>query len=89
MTRVREWGLQDRPLNTVHFESPSHTSTLLCGLNTLRTKGLLLDVTLVADGEAFQVSVCVCVCHEMISDSFLDKIMSASWVIVFDIMSEA
>jgi hypothetical protein len=55
MTRVREWGLQDRPLNTVHFESPSHTSTLLCGLNTLRTKGLLLDITLVADGEAFQV----------------------------------
>ncbi|PSN54714.1 Kelch-like protein 26 [Blattella germanica] len=54
MTRVREWGMQDRPLNTVHFESPSHTSTLLCGLNTLRTKGLLLDVTLVADGEAFQ-----------------------------------
>ena len=56
MTRVREWGMQDRPLNTVHFESPSHTSTLLCGLNTLRTKGLLLDVTLVAEGEAFQVS---------------------------------
>jgi hypothetical protein len=55
MTRVREWGLQDRPLNTVHFESPSHTTTLLGGLNTLRTKGLLLDVTLVADGQAFQV----------------------------------
>jgi hypothetical protein len=55
MTRVREWGLQDRPLNTVHFESPSHTTTLLAGLNTLRTKGLLLDVTLVADGQAFQV----------------------------------
>lgn len=56
MTRVREWGLQDRPLNTVHFESPSHTGTLLCGLNTLRSKGLLLDITLVAEGEAFQVS---------------------------------
>lgn len=56
MTRVREWGLQDRPLNTVNFESPSHTGTLLSGLNTLRAKGFLLDVTLVADGEAFQVS---------------------------------
>ena len=82
MTRVREWGLQDRPLNTVHFESPSHTTTLLCGLNTLRTKGLLLDVTLVADGEAFQV----CVCHEMISCLFIVKILNASQVIVFGIL---
>lgn len=58
MTRTREWGLQDpgRPLNTINFESPSHTGTLLTGLNTLRAKGHLLDVTLVADGEAFQVS---------------------------------
>nr|CAD7399880.1 unnamed protein product [Timema poppensis] len=54
MTRVREWGLQDRPLNTVQFESPSHTGMLLCGLNTLRTRGWLLDVTLLAEGEAFQ-----------------------------------
>nr|CAD7259250.1 unnamed protein product [Timema shepardi] len=58
MTRVREWGLQDRPLNTVQFESPSHTGMLLCGLNTLRTRGWLLDVTLLAEGEAFQAADC-------------------------------
>ena len=44
-----------RPLNTVQFEHPSHTGALLYGLNALRSKGLLLDVTLVAGGEAFQV----------------------------------
>lgn len=73
MTRVREWGLQDRPLNTVHFESPSHTSTLLCGLNTLRTKGLLLDVTLVADGEAFQAHrVVLASCSDYFRAMFTD-----------------
>ncbi|GLG93332.1 Kelch-like protein diablo [Gryllus bimaculatus] len=46
MARLKAWGLQDRPLNTVHFESPSHTGTLLGGLNALRCRGLLLDITL-------------------------------------------
>ncbi|XP_039292521.1 kelch-like protein 26 [Nilaparvata lugens] len=36
------------------FESPSHTGTLLAGLNALRDKGLLLDVTLITEGQAFQ-----------------------------------
>lgn len=58
MTRTKDWALQEpgRPLNTVNFESPSHTGTLLAGLNTLRAKGHLLDVTLVAEGQAFQVT---------------------------------
>ncbi|XP_049790538.1 kelch-like protein 26 isoform X1 [Schistocerca nitens] len=73
MTRVREWGLQDRPLNTVHFESPSHTGTLLCGLNTLRSKGLLLDVTLVAEGEAFQAHrVVLASCSDYFRAMFTD-----------------
>ncbi|CAL8135367.1 unnamed protein product [Orchesella dallaii] len=40
--------------HTIHFESPSHTGVLLCGLNSLRTKSLLVDVTLVAGGQAFE-----------------------------------
>ncbi|XP_067013052.1 kelch-like protein 26 [Anabrus simplex] len=73
MTRVREWGLQDRPLNTVHFESPSHTGTLLCGLNTLRSKGLLLDITLVAEGEAFQAHrVVLASCSDYFRAMFTD-----------------
>ena len=45
-----------RPLNTVQVEHPSHTAVLLSGLNALRSKGLLLDVTLVAGNEAFRGS---------------------------------
>lgn len=44
--------------HTIHFESPSHTGILLCGLNSLRSKNLLVDVTLVAGGQAFEVSIC-------------------------------
>jgi hypothetical protein len=33
---------------TVNFESGSHQSLVLNGLNSLRSKGLLLDVTLIA-----------------------------------------
>ncbi|KAK3908107.1 Kelch-like protein 26 [Frankliniella fusca] len=73
MTRVREWGLQDRPLNTVNFESPSHTGTLLSGLNTLRAKGFLLDVTLVADGQAFQAHrVVLASCSDYFRAMFTD-----------------
>jgi len=42
--------------HTIQFESPSHTATLLCGLNALRNKSLLVDVTLTAGGQAFEVS---------------------------------
>lgn len=37
------------------FESPTHTGILLGGLNNLRSKNLLVDVTLIADGQAFEV----------------------------------
>ncbi|XP_054267106.1 kelch-like protein 26 isoform X2 [Macrosteles quadrilineatus] len=75
MTRTREWGLQEpgRPLNTVNFESPSHTGTLLTGLNTLRAKGHLLDVTLVAEGEAFQAHrVVLASCSDYFRAMFTD-----------------
>jgi len=42
-----------------HFESPSHTGMVLSGLNSLRNKNLLVDITLHADGQSFEVSVIV------------------------------
>ncbi|XP_046680622.1 kelch-like protein 26 [Homalodisca vitripennis] len=75
MTRTKEWGLQEpgRPLNTVNFESPSHTGTLLTGLNMLRAKGHLLDVTLVAEGEAFQAHrVVLASCSDYFRAMFTD-----------------
>ena len=43
-------------LNGINVDIPSHTSTLLEGLSHLRMKSLLLDVTLSAQGENFQVT---------------------------------
>ena len=42
--------------HTLQFESPSHTGTLLSGLNSLRNKNLLVDVTLIVGGQSFEVS---------------------------------
>lgn len=44
-----------RTLNPTVFESMSHASTLLNGLNFLRERDYLLDVTIWADGESFKV----------------------------------
>lgn len=58
MTTVAEtldWMLLDRPLNTISFESLSHTNTILQGLNELRNQDQLLDITLVAEGQSFKV----------------------------------
>lgn len=56
MTGSIDWMLVDRPLNTVSFESLSHTNTVLNGLNELRRREYLLDVTLLAEGQSFKVS---------------------------------
>ncbi len=49
--------MDDAPVkeNTIQFESPSHTGMLLSGLNSLRNKNLLVDVTLRAGGQSFEV----------------------------------
>lgn len=57
MTLVPGLDYNEKPLNTVYFDSPSHSDTLLSGLNSLRSKGHLLDVTLYAQGNAFQVTI--------------------------------
>lgn len=56
MTGSLDWTLLNRrPLNSICFESPSHTSTLLQGFNELRNHDSLIDVTLLADGKSFKV----------------------------------
>lgn len=74
MTRTKEWG-RGRPLNTIsfEFESPSHTGTLLTGLNALRAKGHLLDVTLITEGQAFQAHrVVLASCSDYFRAMFTD-----------------
>lgn len=48
---------EGKELNGIVFESFSHTGTILKGLNELRLKGVLVDVTLRTDGKLFRVSV--------------------------------
>ena len=40
---------------TFNFESRDHSDTILAGLNNLRHRELLFDVTLVVDGQRFPV----------------------------------
>ncbi|XP_076358092.1 kelch-like protein 26 [Tachypleus tridentatus] len=59
--------------NTVHFESASHVGTLLGGLNSLRNKGLLLDITLIADGQSFKAHrVVLASCSDYFRAMFTD-----------------
>lgn len=60
--RGKDWVLvgRTRPPNSTAFESPSHSATLLSGLNVLRSKGQLLDITLITQGETFQVRYLTC-----------------------------
>lgn len=43
-------------LNEINFESGTHVNTILNGLNDLRLKESLFDVTLMAGGKSFQVN---------------------------------
>ncbi|XP_058444538.1 kelch-like protein 9 [Malaya genurostris] len=45
---------EGKELNGIVFESFSHTATILKGLNELRLKGILVDVTLRSNGKVFQ-----------------------------------
>ncbi|KAL1132347.1 hypothetical protein AAG570_010303 [Ranatra chinensis] len=74
--RGKEWILVERgrPLNTVTFESPSHNATILSGLNVLRSKGHLLDITLIAQGETFQAhKVVLASCSDYFRAMFTDE----------------
>ncbi|KAG0712145.1 Kelch-like protein 10 [Chionoecetes opilio] len=63
-----------RPLHAVQLDHPSHTATLLYGLNALRCKGLLLDVTLVAGGQAFTAHrVVLASCSDYFRAMFTDE----------------
>lgn len=61
-------------LNTCQFESPSHMGTLLSGLNALRSKGLLLDITLIAGGKYFKAHrVVLASCSDYFRAMFTDE----------------
>ncbi|XP_018019618.1 kelch-like protein 26 [Hyalella azteca] len=71
MTRYRNSLSQ-----TMTVDVPSHTSTLLEGLTHLRAKNLLLDVTLIAEGEEFQAHrLLLAACSDYFRAMFTDEML--------------
>ena len=60
-------------LKTFDFESPQHCGTVLSGLNSLRHKKLLFDVTLIVDRQRFEA-------HRVVLASCSDYFRSASFI---------
>lgn len=78
MTKNKEKYLHDKPLNTIYYEHASHTTTLLAGLNSLREKGELLDITLVIEGSVFQAHKAVlAACSDYFRAMFTDNMLEA------------
>ncbi|KAG4067485.1 hypothetical protein HA402_002762 [Bradysia odoriphaga] len=71
--------LERRPLNTICFESTSHTNTLLQGFNDLRNQDFLLDVTLLADGKSFKAHRAVlAACSDYFRAMFTDAMKEST-----------
>ncbi|XP_026468720.1 kelch-like protein 26 [Ctenocephalides felis] len=78
MTKAKDFSFLDKPLNTVYFDSPSHTGTLLSGLHELWKKGQLLDITLLAEGIAFKAHRAVLAsCSDYFRAMFTDAMLEA------------
>ncbi|GAB6023767.1 hypothetical protein CHUAL_014220 [Chamberlinius hualienensis] len=66
---------QEKQLNTFHFESPSHSGYLLNGLCGLHSRNLLLDVTLITDGQHFKAHrVVLASCSDYFRAMFTDAL---------------
>ncbi|XP_072393070.1 kelch-like protein 26 [Diabrotica undecimpunctata] len=66
-------------LRSTFYEYPSHQSHLLEGLNSLRTRGELLDVTLVIEGCAFRAHKAVlAACSDYFRAMFTDNMLEAT-----------
>ncbi|KAL9704860.1 hypothetical protein quinque_008378 [Culex quinquefasciatus] len=66
-------GDEGKELNGIVFESFSHTGTILKGLNELRLKGVLVDVTLRTEGKVFRAHRAVLsACSEYFRAMFSD-----------------
>ncbi|CAG9819455.1 unnamed protein product [Phaedon cochleariae] len=78
MTKPKIKYLHDKPLNTIYYEHNHHQSTLLEGLNSLRQKGELLDITLVIEGTVFKAHKAVlAACSDYFRAMFTDNMLEA------------
>ncbi|KAF7270357.1 kelch-like protein 26 [Rhynchophorus ferrugineus] len=78
MTRTKERFLHDKPLNTIFYEHSSHQNILLEGLNSLRQKEELLDITLIIEGSVFRAHKAVLsACSDYFRAMFTDNMLEA------------
>lgn len=79
MTRTKERFLHDKPSNNIpYYERSSHQSILLDGLNSLRQKGELLDITLIIEGSIFRAHKAVLsACSDYFRAMFTDNMLEA------------
>nr|XP_023026601.1 kelch-like protein 26 [Leptinotarsa decemlineata] len=78
MTRTKVKHLHDKPLNTIFFEHHHHQATLLEGLNSLREKEELLDITLIIEGNVFKAHKAVlAACSDYFRAMFTDNMLEA------------
>ncbi|KAJ8918607.1 hypothetical protein NQ315_013113 [Exocentrus adspersus] len=78
MTKTKEKYLHDKPLNTICYEHAFHQANLLEGLNSLRQKGALLDITLVIEGTVFRAHKAVlAACSDYFRAMFTDNMLES------------
>ncbi|KAG5900505.1 hypothetical protein JTB14_010915 [Gonioctena quinquepunctata] len=78
MTKTKIKHLHDKPLNTIFYELHHHQSTLLEGLNSLREREELLDITLVIEGRVFKAHRAVlAACSDYFRAMFTDNMLEA------------
>ncbi|CAH0554894.1 unnamed protein product [Brassicogethes aeneus] len=78
MTKTKEKYLHDKPLHTIFYEHAPHPNTLLVGLNSLREKEELMDITLVIEGNLFRAHKAVlAACSDYFRAMFTDNMLEA------------
>ncbi|XP_044755290.1 kelch-like protein 26 [Coccinella septempunctata] len=71
-------SLYDNPLFSVIYDYPSHQGIVLDGLNTLRKREELIDVTLIVQGQAFKAhKVVLSACSDYFRAMFTDNMIEA------------
>ncbi|KAL3268587.1 hypothetical protein HHI36_007695 [Cryptolaemus montrouzieri] len=70
--------LYDNPLYSVNYDYPSHQGTVLDGLNALRKKEELIDVTLIIEGQTFKAhKVVLSACSDYFRAMFTDNMLES------------
>lgn len=78
MTKMKEILSTDKQINTVLFDCSCHPKMLMVGLNSLRDKHELLDITFIAEKQAFRAhKVVLAACSDYFRAMFTGNMLEA------------